>query len=280
MLHIFLSNRPGEVRYGTTGKPVPGYEMRLVDEDGQPVQQGEIGELQISGPTSAPLYWNNRERSRTTFLGAMDAQRRQVYRETPTATTPIAAAPTTCSRSAASTSRPSRSRRALLTHDGGARSGGRSAQDDEHELVKPKAYVVLKPGVAGDAALAAALQQHVKDAPRALQVPALDRVHRRAAEDGDRQDPALQAARARREIWLMPFVTVKGQRLDYELIAARDEGAPTLILLHEGLGSIAQWRDFPARLAAATGCAVLVYSRLRLRPLGQARAEAPRRLHA
>jgi pimeloyl-ACP methyl ester carboxylesterase len=60
----------------------------------------------------------------------------------------------------------------------------------------------------------------------------------------------------------MPFVTVKGRRLDYELIAARDEGAPTLILLHEGLGSIAQWRDFPTRLAAATGCAALVYSRL------------------
>ena len=72
----------------------------------------------------------------------------------------------------------------------------------------------------------------------------------------------------------MPFVTVKGRRLDYELIAARDEGAPTLILLHEGLGSIAQWRDFPARLAAATGCAALVYSRLgygRSAPLEQKR---------
>ncbi len=69
MLHIFLSNRPGELRYGTTGKPVPGYEIRLVDEDGNPVQPGEIGELQVAGPTSAAFYWNNRERSRTTFLG-------------------------------------------------------------------------------------------------------------------------------------------------------------------------------------------------------------------
>jgi benzoate-CoA ligase len=69
MLHIFLSNRPGDVRYGTTGKPVPGYQIRLVDEDGKPIEPGEIGELQVSGPSSAAGYWNNRERSRHTFLG-------------------------------------------------------------------------------------------------------------------------------------------------------------------------------------------------------------------
>jgi pimeloyl-ACP methyl ester carboxylesterase len=60
----------------------------------------------------------------------------------------------------------------------------------------------------------------------------------------------------------MPFVTVREQRLEYALIPARDAAAPTLILLHEGLGSLALWRDFPARLAEATGAAVLVYSRL------------------
>ncbi|HLS87280.1 MAG TPA: benzoate-CoA ligase family protein, partial [Burkholderiales bacterium] len=49
MLHIFLSNRPNDLRYGTTGKPVPGYELRLVDEHGQPVKPGELGELEISG---------------------------------------------------------------------------------------------------------------------------------------------------------------------------------------------------------------------------------------
>jgi pimeloyl-ACP methyl ester carboxylesterase len=72
----------------------------------------------------------------------------------------------------------------------------------------------------------------------------------------------------------MAFITVKNHRLEYELIAARDVAAPTLILLHEGLGSIAQWRDFPARLAEATGCAALVYSRLgygRSAPLKQKR---------
>ena len=60
----------------------------------------------------------------------------------------------------------------------------------------------------------------------------------------------------------MPFVTVGKRRLEYALIPARSATAPTLLLLHEGLGSLAMWRDFPARLAAATGAATLVYSRL------------------
>lgn len=70
MLHIFLSNRAGEVKYGTTGKPVPGYDVRLVDDDGQVVTaRGTMGELQVRGPTAAMMYWNNRAQSRETFLG-------------------------------------------------------------------------------------------------------------------------------------------------------------------------------------------------------------------
>src|SRR5947208_477869 len=52
MLHIFLSNRPGDVRYGTTGKAVAGYRLRIVDDEGRPVADGESGELQIAGPTA------------------------------------------------------------------------------------------------------------------------------------------------------------------------------------------------------------------------------------
>jgi len=69
MLHIFLSNVPGAVKYGTTGKPVPGYELKLIDDNGQPVPAGEMGELLIRGPSSAIMYWNNREQSRRTFMG-------------------------------------------------------------------------------------------------------------------------------------------------------------------------------------------------------------------
>jgi benzoate-CoA ligase len=70
MLHVFLSNRPGDVRYGTTGKPVPGYEVQLRHEDGSVVTgHDEIGDLYIQGPSSALMYWNNREKSRDTFQG-------------------------------------------------------------------------------------------------------------------------------------------------------------------------------------------------------------------
>jgi pimeloyl-ACP methyl ester carboxylesterase len=57
------------------------------------------------------------------------------------------------------------------------------------------------------------------------------------------------------------FVTAGGHSLEYQLIPAHQINRPTLVLLHEGLGSVAMWRDFPARLASATGCRTLVYSR-------------------
>ena len=70
MLHVFLSNRPGDVRYGTTGKAVPGYEVQLRNEDGSVITgHDEIGDLYIQGPSSALMYWNNREKTRDTFQG-------------------------------------------------------------------------------------------------------------------------------------------------------------------------------------------------------------------
>ena len=70
MLHVFLSNRPDDIRYGSTGKPVAGYEVELRAEDGQPAADGEVGDLYIRGPSAALMYWANREKSRETFQGA------------------------------------------------------------------------------------------------------------------------------------------------------------------------------------------------------------------
>ncbi len=70
MLHIFLSNRPGDVRYGTTGFPVPGYDISLRDDAGNEAADGEIGDLYIQGPSAALMYWNNRQKSQETFQGA------------------------------------------------------------------------------------------------------------------------------------------------------------------------------------------------------------------
>ncbi len=67
--HIFISNRPGDIRPGSSGKPFEGYELKLVDEDGQPVPRGEIGNLLVKGETSALAYLHQYERSKRTFLG-------------------------------------------------------------------------------------------------------------------------------------------------------------------------------------------------------------------
>jgi benzoate-CoA ligase len=69
MLHIFLSNTPQRVRYGTTGWPVPGYQVELRGDGGGPVPEGEPGDLYVAGPSAALMYWGNRAKSRETFQG-------------------------------------------------------------------------------------------------------------------------------------------------------------------------------------------------------------------
>jgi 4-hydroxybenzoate-CoA ligase len=69
MGHIFISNRPGEIKPGATGKPVPGYEVKIVDDDGLEVPQGEIGTLMVKGDSAAQFYWRKREKSRQTMVG-------------------------------------------------------------------------------------------------------------------------------------------------------------------------------------------------------------------
>jgi benzoate-CoA ligase len=71
MLHIFISNRPGDVRYGTSGKPVDGYRAELRDDQGRVITvANEIGDLYIDGPSAALMYWGERSKSRETFQGA------------------------------------------------------------------------------------------------------------------------------------------------------------------------------------------------------------------
>ena len=69
MLHIFLSNQPGTIRAGSTGKPVPGYELKLLDDDGQEVPPGEIGTLMVRGDSAAQFYWRKRDKTRKTMQG-------------------------------------------------------------------------------------------------------------------------------------------------------------------------------------------------------------------
>jgi benzoate-CoA ligase len=161
MLHIFLSNRPGEVRYGTSGKAVPGYRLRIVDEKGADAPLGEVGDLLVAGPTAAAGYWNNRERTRTTFLGewtrtgdkyTCDADGYYTYGGRSDDMLKVGGIFVS----------PFEVEAALLTHPDVLEAAVVGIPDDA-QLIKPKAYVVTKPGVQGSTALADALKQHVKD---------------------------------------------------------------------------------------------------------------------
>jgi benzoate-CoA ligase len=161
MLHIFLSNRPGDLRYGTTGKPVPGYELRLVDDQGEPVKPGEIGELQISGPTSASHYWNNREKSRGTFHGGW-TRSGDKYTQDKDGYYVYGGRSDDMLKVSGIYVSPAEVEAALVGHEAVLEAAVVGAED-ENRLIKPKAFVVLKPGASGNDALKAALQQHVKD---------------------------------------------------------------------------------------------------------------------
>jgi len=160
MLHIFLSNRPGAVRYGTTGVPVPGYELKIVDERMQPVAAGDVGDLYIAGPTAANGYWNQREKTRATFQGAW-TKSGDKYRVDPDGRYVYAGRSDDMLKVSGIYVSPVEVEAALITHPAVLEAAVVGREDDER-LVKPAAYVVLKPGHAPSPALADALRAHVK----------------------------------------------------------------------------------------------------------------------
>jgi len=160
MLHIFLSNRPGDVRYGTTGKPVPGYELRVVDESSTAVAPGQQGELLVSGPTGAAGYWNNRERSRSTFLGAW-TRSGDKYTQNEQGYYVYAGRTDDMLKVSGMYVSPIEVESALITHQA-VLEAAVVGKEDEQKLVKPLAFVVLKPGAEGSEQLAEELKQHIK----------------------------------------------------------------------------------------------------------------------
>jgi benzoate-CoA ligase len=160
MLHIFLSNRPGDVRYGSTGKPVPGYDIRLVDEEGKPVAKGDIGELQVAGPSGAAYYWNNRDKSRNTFLGPW-TRSGDKYTESEDGYFTYSGRNDDMLKVSGIWVSPFEVESALASH-AAVLEAAVVGQADENGLVKPKAYVVLRPNVPQTPELAGNLQQHVK----------------------------------------------------------------------------------------------------------------------
>jgi benzoate-CoA ligase len=157
MLHIFLSNRPGEVRYGTTGKEVPGYRLRIVDDEGRDCGPGEIGELQISGPSAAIMYWNNRAKTKTTFAGEWTRSGDKYTRDADGYYTYGGRSDDMLKVGGIYVS-PFEVEACLMAHAAVLEAAVIGVADTD-ELVKPKAFVVLK---SGQEATAEELQMHVK----------------------------------------------------------------------------------------------------------------------
>jgi 4-hydroxybenzoate-CoA ligase len=159
MLHIFLSNRSGEVEYGASGVAVPGYDIRLVDEAGREVGVGEIGELLVRGDSAASDYWNQRERSRSTFEGAW-TRTGDKYERTASGRLVYCGRTDDMFKVGGIWVSPFEVEQALISHPAVLEAAVVAARD-ENGLEKPRAFVVLKPG-ADDAGLLESLQDHVK----------------------------------------------------------------------------------------------------------------------
>jgi benzoate-CoA ligase len=160
MTHIYISNRPGDVRYGTSGKPVPGYRIRIVDEEGRDAPAGKIGDLYVSGPTSAIMYWNIRERTKETFQGPWTRSGDKYYLDEDGYYVYAGRSDDMLKVSGQYVS-PFEIEASLATHPDVLETAV-IGLPDEHKLVKPKAYVVLKEGRRASAELESALKQHVK----------------------------------------------------------------------------------------------------------------------
>jgi 4-hydroxybenzoate-CoA ligase len=161
MLNTFLSNRPTDIRYGSTGKPVPGYDARIVDENGRDLGTDEIGELIVRGPSAGEGYWNQREKSRHTFAGEWthtgdkyrrDAEGYYYY----------------CGRTddmfkvSGMWVSPFDVEAALVSHEA-VLEAAVIGKEDADGLIKPKAFIVLKNGFKADELLLETLKVHVKD---------------------------------------------------------------------------------------------------------------------
>ncbi len=157
MLHIFLSNRPGEVAYGTSGTAVPGYDLRILDEQDQEVADGEIGELLVRGPSMPEGYWNQRAKSQRTFQGAWTRTGDKYLRDAAGRYRYQGRADDMFKVSGIWVS-PFEVEAALAAHPA-VQEAAVVGREDADGLVKPMAFVVLKPGAAAEPE---ALQAHVK----------------------------------------------------------------------------------------------------------------------
>ncbi|MBF6590297.1 MAG: benzoate-CoA ligase family protein [Ktedonobacterales bacterium] len=160
VLHIFISNVAGSVVPGSTGRLVPGYAAAIVDEAGQPVPQGEIGNLLIAGESTCAHYWNKHERSKATFLGAW-VQTGDTYYQDENANYWYCGRADDMLKVSGQWVAPAEVENALAGHPA-VLEAAVVGREDADGLVKPMAFVVLRPGVEATPTLEEELKLYIK----------------------------------------------------------------------------------------------------------------------
>src|SRR6266566_2892039 len=159
--YIFISNRPGHTRPGSTGVAVPGYELAIVDDDGHPVPRGEIGNIRVKGDSTMAYYWNEHEKTKETLFGPWIQTGDKYYQDKD-------GFYWYCGRSDDMLKvggiwvSPVEVEGTLIRHDA-VLEAAVVGREDTDRLVKPHAYVVLKDPAAADDKLADELKAFVKD---------------------------------------------------------------------------------------------------------------------
>lgn len=169
-LHDFIANRPGAVRRGSAGRLVPGFEARLVDDDGRPVPPGTVGHLLIKGPTISPYYWNRRERTRSTMLGEW-LRTGDMFWQDEDGYFYFAGRADDLLKVGGRWVAPAEVEAALAAHPAVAEAGVVGRQDADG-LVRPHAFVVLAAGAVAGPDLEAELRAFARDRLPSYKVPA------------------------------------------------------------------------------------------------------------
>jgi benzoate-CoA ligase family protein len=160
ILHVFISNQPGAARPGASGRPVPGYEATIVDDEGYPVPRGEIGNLRVKGDSIMAYYWNKHDKTKETLFGPW-IQTGDKYYEDADGYFWYCGRSDDMLKVGGIWVSPVEVEATLVRHPA-VLEAAVVGQEDEARLVKPKAFVVLKEPAQASTALADELKTFVK----------------------------------------------------------------------------------------------------------------------
>jgi len=171
LMHIFISNRPGDVRPGSSGKVVPGYTAKIVDDDGSEVPDGEVGNLQVKGESMAAFYHRQHDKSKSAMLGEWFNTGDRYYRDSDGYYYYYGRGDDMLQVGGIQVS-PIEIENTLASHPA-VQEIAVVPKEDEKGVIRPKAFIVLKAGYEPSEELAEQLQEYAKKSIASYKYPRL-----------------------------------------------------------------------------------------------------------